>query len=839
MIYSDFANAQGGSSNSTGLNSPVRYDAKDSTVADIPNQIVRLYGEAEVEYETFNLKADLIEIDLKTNEVIATYTTDSLGNKVGQPIFTADGETSSCDYMKYNFETNKGFIKEVRMQQGEGYIQMAESKIHPNEEIHFKNGKFTTCDKEEPHFHFALTKAMVIPEERIVAGPVYMEILNVPMPLALPFGFFPNSESKKAGIILPRFANTNQYGFGLQDLGYYIPLGDYWETYFYGSLFTTGRWSLQNISSYYQKYKHRGTFALKFEQFRGKFYDTDISNKWSINWDHAQDPKAHPSIRFTSNINFVSDNNPKTSLDVINNDFYQNQFNSSVNLTKSWRTNKFNGTMGLKTSLQQSVQSQSYSIELPTYNLSVSRFDLGVFRKSKIGEKWYEKINITYSSNIKNFIQAPDSIFNPQDLNQVADYARNGMEHKLVAQSNLRILNGRFVFTPSANYREIWNLQHQAVTWNPDTQKLDTTEFNTFKASRDVAFSGNLSSNFYGYYKFVGPSKTKFRHVATPTLNFTYRPDIGLFEEVQKDSLGNTQYISPFSQSLYRESAQGTSGRISFGLNNTLEMKRKVKGDTLNETIKAYKLVDAFSINGGYDFLKDSLNLSNFELAFRTSKFFNIFSFQTNASLSPYSWVDSTGIGTNQYAWNDNKGIGRIKTARGVFNANFTNQKGRAKQKQNADATKDNADLNGKVTNPGFRDIEIPWTLNASYNINYNQLSLFESLTGATVDTFAIVQTIRLDGDLNLNEKWRLDFLMGFDLEELQTNQFNIGLWRDLHCWEASVYFQQNGPFTNPNPEAGTTYKAPWSILFKIGVKASMFQDIKYDQTFQNPFKAK
>lgn len=840
MVFFDGSGfAQSNSASSNGLNSPVRYDAKDSTVADIPNQIVRLYGEAEVQYETFILKADLIEIDLKKNEVIATYTLDSLGNKVGQPVFTAEGETSRCDYMKYNFETKKGFIKEVRMQQGEGYIQMAESKIQPNEEIHFKNGKFTTCDKEVPHFHFALTKSMVIPEKRIVTGPVYMEILRVPTPLTLPFAFFPNSETKKAGIIIPRFANTDQYGFGLQDLGYYIPLGEYWETYLYGSIFTTGRWSLQNISSYYEQYKYRGTFGVKFEQFRGKFYDTNISNKWTINWDHAQDPKAHPSIRFTSNVNFVSDNNPKSSLDVINNDFYQSQFNSSINLSKSWKTNKFRGTMGLKTSLQQSVQAKSYSIELPTYNLSVSRFDLGVFRKSKIGEKWYEKINITYSTNIKNFIQAPDSIFTPQDLYQVADYALNGMEQRAVAQANLRVLNGRFVFTPSANYREIWNFQYQDVKWNNDAKKLDTTDYNSFKAARDIAFAGSLSANFFGYYKFLGPRNTRFRHVATPTLNFTYRPDIGLFEEVQRDTLGNTRFISPFGQSLYRESAQGSSGRVSFGLNNTLEMKRRVKGDSINETMKAYKLIDAFSINGGYDFLKDSLNLDNFELAFRTTKFFNIFSFQTNASLSPYSWVDSTGIGIKEYAWNDGKGLGRFKTARGVLNANFTSKKGRDVQKNNAEATKDNANLNEKVTNPTFKDYDMPWALNVSYNINYRQESLKNQLSGAIIDSFSVVQTINFDGNLNLNEKWDIDFLMAFDIQKAQTSIFNIALKRDLHCWEASIYYQQNGSFTNPDPANIALYKVPWSISFKIAVKATMFQDIKYAQSINNPFKAK
>ena len=334
LIVSNFSfaqNPQTGQINNTGLTSPVNYTAKDSIVADIPANIVRLYGEANVKYEDVDLSASLIEINIKTNEVTATYGIDSLGNPIGKPVFTGEGQTSECDYLKYNFETKKGFIKEVRMQQGEGYIHMAESKVHPNEQIHFKNGKFTTCDKEEPHFHFALSRAIVIPDKRIITGPVYMRLFDIPTPLAAPFGFFPNSETKKAGLILPEFQNSNRYGFGLENLGYYFPLGDYWETYLYSSIYTTGSWAGQNITNYSKKYKYVGNFGVRFEQFRGKFYDdTKTINKWTVNWKHNQDPKAHPSLKFSTDIRYVSDNTAKTSLEAINSNFYNNTFNSSI-----------------------------------------------------------------------------------------------------------------------------------------------------------------------------------------------------------------------------------------------------------------------------------------------------------------------------------------------------------------------------------------------------------------------------------------------------------------------------------------------------------------------------
>lgn len=820
-----------GTTNGTGLNSPVNYEARDSIVVNLPDQFIRLYGEARVTYEDIDLSADLIEIDMNSNEVIATYTLDSLGNKVGKPLFNLAGETSECDYIKYNFDTKKGFIKEVRMTQGEGYIHMEKSKVQPNEEIHFRNGKFTTCDKEEPHFHFNLSRAIVVPDKRIVTGPVYMEILNVPTPLAAPFGFFPNSETKKAGIILPQFQNSNRYGFGLENLGYYVPLGAYWETYFYGSIFTTGSWALSNTTNYYQKYKYRGGFGLKFEQFRGKFYDTTPTlNKWTVNWNHVQDPKAHPTLKFSTNINFVSDNNAQTSLDAINSNYFNNTFNSSVNVTKSWRTTRFNGTMGLQSSLQQNSQSGNYSLELPRYNLSVGRFDLGVFRKNPIGEKFYEKINVTYNLNARNFIQAPDSIFNPNDIGLVGGYARNGIEQKIVTQANLRFSKGRFTFTPSINYREIWNFQSEGREWNPTDQKVDTTDFTGFKSSRDIAVTGNLLTNIYGYYKFKGNRGMKFRHVASPSISGTFQPDIGLYESIQIDTLGTERYYSPFNQSLYREAAHGTSGRINFNLNNTLEMKIKDKLDTVNGTFKAYKLVDAFSIRGGYDFLRDSMKLDNFTLAFRTSRFFNIFSFQSSGTLSPYAWVDSTGVTQSTYAWQADKGIGRLTTGTGVLNVNFTNKKGREKQKEAAENAKDSAPDTETVTNPQFKNYSVPWVLNLSYNINYNRRPLSDGF-GSIVDSFTVVQTIRGDGNINLNDKWKIDFVANYSFEDKFITNFNIGLWRDLHCWQTSILYQQIGRMF-PGPDL----KSNWAILFKIGVKASMFQDIKYDHTFTNPF---
>jgi len=267
--------------------------------------------------------------------------------------------------------------------------------------------------------------------------------------------------------------------------------------------------------------------GVKFEQFRGRFHDSTLTNKLSLNWAHTQDPKAHPSVNFSGNINFKSDNNGKSSLETVNPDYFTNQFNSAISLSKRWKTKKINGNASIKTSLQQNSVTERYTINLPEFNLAVSRFDMGVLRRSKVGKKWYEQINVLYSMRAKNFvvpISAPDSIFNLQDYGQIGDYAQNGVEHNTTVNANLKVLGGRFTLTPSAKYREFWNFQYENHNWNSTDEKIDTVSLEGFAAARELSFNANLVTNFYGLYRFKGKRETRFKHVATPNMGFSYRP---------------------------------------------------------------------------------------------------------------------------------------------------------------------------------------------------------------------------------------------------------------------------------------------------------------------------
>jgi hypothetical protein len=801
------------------LDSPAFYSAKDSIVADVPNQIIRLYGQAVVTFEDVVLNAEIIEFDMKNNEVTARYGLDSLGNPTGKPVFNQGGEEIICESIKYNFDTKKGYITELRTQQGEGYIHMAESKIQPNQEIHLKNGKYTSCDAEKPHYHFQLSKAMVIPDKRIVTGPLYMRILNVPLPIAAPFAFLPNSETRKHGIVIPEIALASPFGTGLKDLGYYIPVNENIETYFYASGYTTGRWGISNQTNYYKRYKSRGNFTLKYEHLKGFFYEDATSNNYTVRWKHSQDPKAHPSIKFNSDINFIS-NNPQSSLEIIPENYFNTQLNSSMNLTKNWKLNQFNGSWTVKTSLRQNKSSETNNIDLPSFNLNVSRFNLGVLRKVKIGKKWYENIGITYSLNSANTINAPDNIFNFTDYSEIGEYAINGIKQNAVIQTNLKPKSGWFNFNLTTNYSELWNFQSFAKDWNIISQEIDTTFVNGLRATRNVNFSGGASSNLYGYYK-SNQLNVKARHVMSPKISFTYKPDLGA-HQFYLDSLAQEIYYSPFDVSLYKEVSRGESGLISFSLGNTLELKTRNRKDSLNETYKSKRLVDAFNIGGSYDIFKDSLQLSDLTFSFRTTPIKSI-GLQAGWRLNPYEWDDITGEKLNTYAWNAGKGIGRVTSANTAISARF-----KSKTKVQTDTT--------------VKMLRLPWTLNVAYNINYsrNQNGIVQQ------DTFKLTQTLRASGKVSINEKWRFDYLIDYDIQSFNSispteglSRLKFGIWRDLHCWEAALNWEQigAGKFYTDAITNSFTWTRPnnYALSLRVNIKASMFNAFLPQQNLRIP----
>lgn len=789
----------------------IDYQADDSIVGFIQKKLVYLYGNAQVKYgDEMTLTSERMIVDMKKNEVMATYALDSAGKPYGKPLFKDGTDEIHCDSIRYNFKTRKAYITEVRMQQGEGYIHMSKSKRHANEEIHLKGGKYTTCDLEEPHFHFNMTKAVIVPNKRIATGPVNLWVAGVPTPLGLPFGYFPNSEDKAHGILFPQFP-VNNYGFGVQDLGYYIPLNDRMDLSVYGTIYTKGSWGTKGKFRYKKRYKNDGSLMASFSQFRDPFPEKTFRNKFELRWLHKQDPKANPTSNFDADINFMSDNSPQQSLEDYNQNYLNNQFNSAINYNKSFAGTPF--SLSAKASLQQNSNTRVFNIMLPQFSFNMNRiFPFSVFRKTKTGKKkWYEQIGLTYSMDAQNRLDIVDTVLYASNVSQIFSEMQNGIKHNVRLAGNFKLGSaGLVTMSPNINYNERWNFQYIDKEWNNDTQKIDTIEQSGFGSSRDVSASLNFQTNIYGMYYFRDKKKSILRHVLTPSLAFSYTPNISNYETAYLGNQGGIVQFSPYEQSVFRETVSRSSGIVTLNLLNNFELKQKDTKDTTKE-FKKIKIIDAFNVNANYDIFKDSLNFSDIGFSMRSSPF-PFLNIVANARLSPYGW-DSTGRDINQYAYNVNKKLGRFRSADIAFSLRLTSKKGYQKQQQTQELFDDywGAEVEYLRAHPDYIiDFDVPWSLNFNYKIAYNRRTIGD------VDTSLVTQTLSFSGDVNITKNWKVKVSSGFDFKSKKFTYTVVDVYRDLHCWELNFKWI---------PFGGNK-----SYTLRINVKASMLKDMAIER---------
>lgn len=804
------------------LDVPVYYNAKDSIRSEIKNKLTYLYGDAEIKYDDVTLKADYMVVDMDKNEVTATYTLDSLGNPVGKPFFTQGNEEMTCDSIRYNFDTKRGLIYEVRTQQGEGYIHMSKSKRQANEYIHLKGGKYTTCNLEDPHFHFELSKAIIVPEKRIVTGPMNLWLQGVPTPLGLPFGYFPNSEEKKKGLLFPTYGQ-NFYGIFLQDLGYYLPINDNMDASFYGTIYTRGSWGLRANTNYRKIYKVDGAFDIGFQRFKEPFPDENKSGKLILKWNHRQDPKAHPSWKFNSSVNFQSDNNAQNNLDAINNQFLNNSIQSDINVSKIFpgKPFSFNAKLGLK----QNGSSKSIDAVLPDMSFNVNRFYLPLKFLEKNRLKWidFEKIGVTYNLNARNTASFADTLLQQENLeflqDELIDKMRNGLSHNANIQTSIKLFKSKaLVLNPSVRYNEYWNFQTVEKNFNTQTQEQEEIINQGFAAARDLSLNANLTTKFFGYYQFIGKKQPKLRHVMTPTVSYTHRPDLGQSITSFAGPNGELIEYSPFEVSQFRQGVTRESGVIGINILNNFELKYLTPKDTANE-FKKIKILEVFSLNTGYDLYKDTNNWSDINMRARTSPA-EFMSLNSSLNYGIYGW-DEAGRELSSFAVQNNGKLGRIKSADLALDFRFTSKKGRERQK-NMDkqyGEEWGAELAYLRMHPElFIDFKVPWNLNVNYKITYNQRTINRVEPGleepVAVDSFTLVQTLGFSGDLNITEKWKIAFRSGFDIKSKEFSYTTVDIFRDLHCWQMHFYWVPFG--------------ANKSYNLQINVKASMLQDLKY-----------
>jgi len=808
------------------VDAPVEYSSADSMLFDVNEKKVYLYKEAQINYKETELKADYIEINFGKDEAFASGVKDSTGKEVGKPKFKDGSDEFNATTLRYNFKTKKGIITDVVTEQSGGFLHSERTKRLSDGNVCLKNGLYTTCSLDHPHFYVNLTKAKVIPNKKIVSGPAYLVIEDVPIPLGIPFGFFPNKKGSKSGIIIPEYGEEINRGFFLKNGGYYFAINDYLEATLKGEVYSKGSWGASLFSNYKVRYKYNGGLSVRYTKLvigEKELPNYSKTTQYWIDWKHSQDPKAHPNHTFTANVNFGS-----SAFNRYNNYNVDNRLNSNVKsniaYVQRWSNSPFNFSANI--GHDQNLTDSTIHLSIPELNLSMSR-QTWFKSKSRTGKaKWYqsiyENIGISYNSTFSNTIETKeDKLFTDQTLHDF----KNGIRHSIPVSTSLKVLKF-FMFNPSLNYTERWYFKTISKSWQPtqyfptDTVQayLKTDTVNGFKRAGDYMFSLPFTTKLYGFFQPRNPNSKiiALRHMMTPSISYNYRPDYskqqyGYYKTVQKDTLGNAETYSIFSNGIYGGPSSGKYGSIGLNLGNNLELKVKSKTDTITGT-KKITLLESLNFGSSYNMALDSMKWSSVNISGRT-RLFNVLDINFSGTLDPYAY-DSTGEKLKMSRWKYENKIGYLRS--GSVSAGFSlNSDGLKKKPTNqTEEAKQNAINAGLPINylDYYVDFKIPWNFRTDLSINMS--SQFDNQTNKFKNY--ITKTLSFSGDLNLTSNWKVSVQTGYDVESRKLTYTNVNIYRDLHCWQMSFSWIPFGSYKSYN--------------FQINVKSEVLQDLKLNR---------
>jgi lipopolysaccharide assembly outer membrane protein LptD (OstA) len=811
------------------VTSKVKYGSADSIRMDLQEQKVFLYGDAKIDYEDISLEADYVEINFKDNVVFATGLPDSTGKLAGLPVFKQGDQSFKSREMRYNFKTKKGIITDVFTQDAQGYLHGKTVKRLSNEEINISHGSYTTCDLEEnPHYEFRYNKSKVVPNKRIVTGPAYLVVENVPTPLFIPFGWFPAKTGQRSGIVVPTYGESTNRGFYLESGGYYWAINNYLDFQILGDVYSKGSWALKPGIRYRSRYHFDGSFNFSYAiNILGVKETPNYSRTrdFSVRWSHRQDPKARPLSTFSADVNIVSQTfnkfNPVSTEDYLSNTFrssiaYQTSFGGLVFLT-------------LNASQDQNTNTHILTVTLPEINLSVNRFY--PFRsKNKVGRlKWYDNITMNYNMNARNTVTTADSLFFKESTLKAL---QNGIKHTVPVSSSIKLLKF-FNWTNSLNFQDRMYFQSYMQHWSPDTLITGTDTIVGYPVTDtvpgfnnvfDFSFSSGLTTKIYGIFRF-GPKSpiNAIRHVLTPTISFSYTPNFGSpfwgYYDSYTDGTGKEITYSKYNGAMYGSPPGQQSGRLGVNLANNLEMKVRSRKDTITG-VKKIVLIDNFTISFYYDFAKDSLNWSPLILSGRT-KLFKSLDITYRSEFDPYI-LDSTGTkNLNKFEWDVNKRLLRLDQTNWNITLTWSLRStdvGKNKNKPQVPNTPaqlskgTEAEIEEIKRNPSeFIDWKIPWDVSLNYSFNYTAVRRYPDYQLQRDET--IVQSLGLNGNVSITPKWKVGFVTGWDFVNNELTYTSLSIYRDLHCWEMRFNWVPMG------------FRKSWN--FSINAKASLLQDLK------------
>ena len=833
------------------LDAPVIYEASDSIVFT-KEGYAHLYGEGKVNYQNIELTSAVITMNMDSSTVYATGVTDTAGVETGSPIFK-DGETPyESKIMRYNFKTKKGFINSIVTQQGEGYVTSEEGKKGANDEIYMRHGKYTTCDNHEhPHFYLKLSMAKVRPKKNVVFGPAQLVVEDVPLPIAVPFGFFPFNSSYSSGFIMPTYGDEMNRGFYLRDGGYYFAISDQMDLKVLGEVFTKGSWGLSAASNYNKRYKFSGSFNASYlvtKTGEKNMPDYSVSKDFRIQWSHRQDAKANPNSSFSASVNFATSSYDRSSLSSLYNpqQYSQNTKASSVSYSRNFPEIGLNISGAFN--ITQNTCVSSLSMTLPDVNISLNRIYPFKRKKSAGDERWYEKISLQYTGSITNSISTKDNLLFKTPLTQW----ENGMQHKIPVSATFNLF--KYInIVPSFNYTERWYLRkvkqsYDASPTSRDHVKRDT--INGFNRLYDYNLSLQMNTKLYGMYKplFMKSKELQIRHVFTPTVSYTYTPDFGksrygyydTYTYTDEDGEVRTVEYSPYEGAVYGYPGKNMSQNISFSIDNNIEMKMKSDKDTTG--YKKISLIDQLGASLSYDVANKKWSDLSMNLRLKLTK---SYTFNMNASFATYAYqFDENGnvVVGDRTEWSYGR-FGRFQGYSGSFSYTLNNDtfKKLFGKKEEDEKNKDNKGKEenedeeteeeteeqnnnsnmrktekASVDSDGYLAFKLPWSVSLSYSYSIREDRSKDINIKTMRYPYSLTHSLNVSGNFKIGSRWNMTYSTGYDFTSKEMSMTTLNITRDLHCFNMSCGLVF-GPFTSYN--------------FSIRANSSMLTDaLKWDQ---------
>ncbi|MBR1789643.1 MAG: LPS-assembly protein LptD [Bacteroidaceae bacterium] len=808
------------------LDEPVQYTAKDSITFDYANSRANLYGDSKVNYQNLELTAEQITMNLDSSIVHAMGREDSAGVVQGAPVFKQGNDQYEPDRISYNFKTQKAFISNVYTEQGEGFLISEDSKRDSTGTMYLKGGMYTTCDAKHPHFYLRLTRAKVRPGKDVVFGPAYLVVEDVPLPLAIPYGFFPFSKKYSSGFIMPTYGDETRRGFYLRDGGYYFAINDNIDVKALGEIYTKGSWGLSAQSNYRKRYRFSGNFFFSFQNTKEgekNMPDYSVSKSFKITWSHRQDAKANPTQSFSASVNFATSSYERNNLTSMYNpeSYTQSTRTSSISYSKTF--SDIGLTLSGTFNLSQNMRDSSISVTLPTLNISLSRF-YPFKRKKAVGkERWYEKIAISYTGTLQNSISTKENKLFKSNL--IKDW-RNGMRHQVPISASFSLFNYINV-TPSFNFTDRMYSYKVNQSWDTHSQTVRRDTVYGFNNVYNYDLSISANTKLYGMYhplpRFGGKKIVAIRHVFTPTISFSYAPDFGqsrfgywdTYVRTDKDGNVSTVLYSPYQGALYGTVGRGKTGSVSLDISNNIEMKTRVD----NDSTRKISIIDELGGSLSYNMAAKSRPWSDLSMRIRL-KLTKSYTFSMNAVFATYAYdINEQGnvYLSDHTEWSRGR-FGRFQGMSQNFSYTLNNDTfkklfGKKKGKSNKEDEDENSDEEDEETDPeaqnvdpdrakarnsakneggqkldedGYVKFQMPWSFTVSYGISMRENTGGHFHKSRMRYGYKLTHTLNFSGNIRISDGWNINFSSGYDFNYHKLSMTTASVTRDLHCFSMS-----------------------------------------------------